>query len=98
MRGKKTDKDLIDEIAELMMRHRPAEVVRIMAGRLPRRTVYRIISNLRMEDERRRVEQAERFHESLRQRTMSRLEIWQSRKRFKRVKDLPSNPWRVRSY
>jgi hypothetical protein len=98
MRGKKTDRELIAEIAELLKLHRPAEIVTIMAGRLPRRTVYRIIGKLKAEDEKRKFKEAEQFRESMYQRTMSRLENYQSRKRFKKVGDLPPNLWRVRSF
>jgi hypothetical protein len=61
MRGKKTDRKVIAEIAELLKLHRPADVVAVMAGRLPRRTVYRLIAELKAEDEKRKLEEAERF-------------------------------------
>ncbi len=98
MRGKRTDRKLIAEIAELLMLHRPADIVTIMAGRLPRRTVYRIIGKLKAEDEKRKLEEAEQFRESMHRRTMSRLEIFKSRKRYRKVSDFPPNLWRVRSY
>ncbi len=97
MRGKKTDRELIAEIAELLKLHRPADIVTIMAGRLPRRTVYRIIGKLKEEDEKRKLEEAEQFRESMHRRTMSRLEIWQSRKRYRKTSDFPPNLRRVRS-
>ncbi len=96
MRGKKTDGKLIAEIAELLKLHRPADIVGVMAGRLPRRTVYRIISNLKIEDEKRKIEEAEEFRQAMKHWTASRLEIWLSRKRYK-SSDLPPNLWRVRS-
>jgi len=89
---------VIAEIDELLKLHRPAEIVAIMAGRLPRRTVYRIIGKLKAEDEKRKLEEAEQFRESMHRRTMSRLEIWQSRKRYKKTSDFPPNLWRVRSF
>jgi hypothetical protein len=92
MRGKKTDRELIAEIAELLKLHRPADIVMFMAGRLPRRTVYRIIAKLKAEDEKRKLKEAEQFRQSMQQRTKS-----QSRKRYK-SSDLPPNLWRVRSY
>ena len=99
MRGRKTDKILISEIAELLkQRHRPAEIVRIMAERLPRRTVYRIIANLKMEAERRRLEREERLQEEMVLRTLSRYEILQSRKRYRKVSGFPHNLWRIRSF
>jgi hypothetical protein len=97
MRGKKTDRELIAEIAELLKLHRPADIVMFMAGRLPRRTVYRIIAKLKAEDEKRKLEEAEQFRESMHQWTTSRLKIWQSRRRYK-SSDFPPNLWRVRSF
>jgi hypothetical protein len=96
MRGKKTDRELIAEIAELLKLHRPADIVMFMAGRLPRRTVYRIIANLKAEDEKRKLDEAEQFQQAMQQRTISRLENWRSRKRYK-SSDLPPNLRRVRS-
>jgi hypothetical protein len=98
LRGKKTDRKLIAEVAELLKLHRPADVVAMMGGRLPRRTVYRLIAELKTEDERRKLEEAEQFRQSMQRRAMSRLEIWQSRKRYKKVSDLPPNLWRVKSF
>jgi len=97
MRGKKTDGELIVEIAELLKLHRPADIVAVMAGRLPRRTLYRIIAKLKAEDEKRKIEERERFRESMHQWATSRLKNWQSRKRYKKSSDLPSNLRRVRS-
>ena len=96
MRGKKTDGKLIAEIAELLKLHRPADVVTIMAGRLPRRTVYRLIAELKAEDEKRKLKEEEQFRESMYQQTTSRLKNWQSRKRYK-SSDFPPNLRRVRS-
>jgi transcription initiation factor TFIID subunit TAF12 len=97
MRGKKTDRELIAEIAELLKLHRPADIVMFMAGRLPRRTVYRIIAKLKAEDEKRKLKEAEQFRQSMQQRTKSHLEYLESRKRYK-SSDFPPNLWRVRSY
>ena len=65
MKGKRTDPQLVDEIRELRRAHRPAEIVRMMAGRLHRRTVYRILERLRREDEERRRELAEQTRRAL---------------------------------
>ena len=97
MRGKKTDRKVIDEIAELLTLHRPADIVTIMAGRLPRRTLYRIIGKLKEEDEKRKLEERERFRESMYQQATSRLKVWQSKKRYKKSSDLPPNLRLVRS-
>jgi hypothetical protein len=98
LRGKRTDRKLIAEIADLLKLHRPADIVAIMAGRLPRRTVYRIIVKLKEEDEKRKLEEAEQFRESMHQWATSRLEYLESRKRYKKVSDFPPNLWRVRSF
>jgi hypothetical protein len=97
LRGRRTDGKLNGEIAELLKIHRPADVVAVMAG-LPRRTLYRIIAKLKAEDEKRKIEKREQFRESMYQQTTSRLKNYQSRKRFKKVGDLPPNLWRVRSF
>jgi hypothetical protein len=74
------------------------DVVAMMSGRLPRRTVYRIIAKLKAEDENRRLEEVERFRQSMERRTMSHLEFLQSRKRYKKVSDFPPNLRSVRSF
>ena len=98
MRGQKTDRKVIAEIADLLKLHRPADIVTIMAGLLPRRTVYRIIGKLKAEDEKRKMEAAEQFRQSMQRRTKSHLEFLESRKRYKKVSDFPPNLWRVRSF
>lgn len=60
MKGKRTDPKLVEEIRQLRRVHRPAEVVRMMDGRVNRRTVYRTLERLRREDEERRRENAEK--------------------------------------
>jgi hypothetical protein len=56
---------LVEEIRGLRRMHRPAEIVKMMEGRLHRRTVYRILKRLRREDEERRRENAERVRRAL---------------------------------
>ena len=65
MRGKRTDPRLVEEIRELRRVNRPAEIVKMMDGRLHRRTVYRILERLRREDEERRREDAKRVRRAL---------------------------------
>ena len=65
MRGKRTDPQLVDEIRQLRRMHRPAEIVRMMDGRLHRRTVYRWLKILEREDEEQRREDAERVRRAL---------------------------------
>ena len=60
MRGKRTDPRLVEEIRKLRTVHRPAEIVRMMDGRVGRRTVYRTLERLRREDEERWRKDAER--------------------------------------
>jgi len=65
LKGKKTDPQLVEEKSRLRRAHRPAEIVRMMDGRLNRRTVYRIVERLRREDDERRREDAEKVRRAL---------------------------------
>ena len=65
MKGKRTDPQLVEVIRQLRRMHRPAEIVKMMEGRLHRRTVYRILKRLRREDEERRREDAEKVRRAL---------------------------------
>ena len=65
MRGKRTDPQLVDEIRQLRRTHQPAVIVRMMDGRLNRRTVYRLLERLRRGDEERRREDAEKVRRAL---------------------------------
>lgn len=66
MRGKKTPEHLIDEVRQLRKSYPAAEVVKRMADRgLPRRTTYRLLANLKHEDEERRRELAERIRQAI---------------------------------
>ena len=91
MQGKRTDPQLVEEIRELRRMHRPAEIVRMMDGRLNRRTVYRILERLRREDEERRREDAERVRQALEREEFERLGRARMRgaKRFTSVAQLP---------
>jgi len=78
MRGKRTDPQLVDEIRQLRRAHRPAEIVKIMEGRLHRRTVYRILERLRLEDEERvkeAIEKGRRMYELEEQRRRERAKL-----------------------
>ena len=78
MRGKRTDPKLVDEIRQLRRAHRPAEIVRMMEGRLHRRTVYRILERLGREDEERvkeAVEKGRRMYELEEQRRRERAKL-----------------------
>ena len=74
MRGKKTPEHLIDEIRQLRLSYRPAEIVRIMKGRLSRRSIYRALQRLKKEDEIRRRELAEQTRRALEREEAERLE------------------------
>jgi hypothetical protein len=99
MQGKKTDPRLVDEIRELRWVHRPAVIVRMMAGRLHRRTVYRILERLKREDEERRREDAERVRRALEREEAERIRLARLRgaKRFTSVAQLPANLGKVRA-
>jgi hypothetical protein len=78
MKGKKTDPQLVEVIRQLRPAHRPAEIVKIMDGRLHRRTVYRILGRLRREDEERvkeAVEKGRRAYELEEQRRRERAKL-----------------------
>ena len=98
MRGRKTPEYLIDEIRRLRKVYPAAEVVRRMADKLPRRTVYRILERLRREDEERVKEAIEKG------RRMYELEEQQQRERVRRmgvrkytsVSQFPANLRKVR--
>ena len=78
MKGKRTDPELVQVIRKLRRAHRPAEIVRMMDGRLNRRTVYRILGRLRREDEERvkeAVEKGRRIYELEEQRRLKRAKL-----------------------
>jgi len=91
MQGKKSDPQLVDEIRSLRPAHRPAEIVRIMDGRLNRRTVYRILERLRREDEIRRRELAEQTRRALEREEVERIRRARMRgaERFTSVAQIP---------
>ena len=98
MRGKRTDPQLVNEIRELRRAHRPAEIVRMMDGRLHRRTTYRILERLRREDEERvkeAIEKGRRMYELEEQRRRERAKLRGVRP-FRTVSQIPPRA-RVRS-
>jgi hypothetical protein len=74
LKGKRTDSKLVEEIRQLRRVHRPAEIVRIMDGRVGRRTVYRILERLKRKDEEQRREDAERVRRALEREEQQRRE------------------------
>jgi len=100
VKGKRTDQQLVDEIRELRRAHRPAEIVRIIDGRLHRRTAYRILERLRLEDEERRREDAKRVRRALEREEVERIRRARMRgaKRFTGVAQIPPNLRKVRAW
>ena len=99
MQGKRTDPQLVDEIRQLRRAHRPAEIVRMMDGRLHRRTVYRILERFRREDEERRREDAERVRLALEREEAERMRLVKmtGAKKFTNVAQIAQNLRKVRS-
>jgi hypothetical protein len=91
MKGKRTDPRLVDEIRQLCRVHRPAEIVRMLDGRLNRRTVYRVLERLRREDEEQRREDAEKVRRALEREEAERIRRARMRgaERFTSVAQLP---------
>ena len=92
MRGKRTDPQLVEMIRKLRRVHRPAEIVKIMEGRLHRRTVYRWLKILEREDEERRRELAEQTRRALEREEAERRRRARMRgaRPFRRVAQWPS--------
>ena len=64
-KGKRISKELIEEIDRLRLSYRPPQIIEIMKGRVSPRSVYRILQRLRLADEERRREDAERVRRAL---------------------------------
>jgi len=98
MKGKRTDSKLIEEIDILRTDHSPSQIIKKMAGRMSKRTVYRILSKLKAAEKERNRQEAERRSEKAEREMVEYLEFLQSRKWYKKTSDLPPHLWRVRSY
>ncbi len=100
MRGKKTSKIIVDKIDRLRKECSPSEVVKRLDGRLPKRTIYRILKRLRNRDEEKAREAERQICESKQQEIQQRLEANPIPKveRFKRTSQFPPNLRAVRSY
>ena len=98
MRGRKTPEHLIEEVRRLRKAHPAAEVVKLMAGKLPRRTVYRILERLRREDEERWREDAERVRLALEREEAERRERVRRMgvRRYTNVSQFPARLRKVR--
>jgi hypothetical protein len=64
-KGKKIPRELIDEIDRQRMSCSPPQIIEVMKGRVSPRSVYRILSRLKEEDEARRRKRAERIQRAL---------------------------------
>ena len=98
MKGKRTDPQFVHEIRKLRRVHRPAEIVKIMDGRLHRRTVYRWLKRLAREDEERAKQLAEEVqlaYELEEQRRRERVRRMGVRK-YTNVSQFPARLRRVR--
>ena len=98
MRGRKTPEHLIDQIRRLRQAYPAAEVVKRMADKLPRRTVYRVLGRLRREDEERWREDAERVRRALEREEAERIRRARMRgaRPFRTVAQFPANLRKVR--
>jgi hypothetical protein len=98
MKGKRTDPELVEEIRQLRRAHRPAEIVKIMDGRLNRRTVYRWLKRLAREDEERARQLAEQTRRALEREEAEKRERVRLRgvRKYTQVSQFPTNLRRVR--
>ena len=99
MKGRRTDPQLVEVIRQLRRMHRPAEIVRMMDGRLHRRTVYRWLKILEREDEERWREDAEKVRRALERGEAERIRRARMRgaQRFTNVSQVAPNLRKVRS-
>ena len=91
LKGKKTDPKLVEEIRKLRTVHQPAEIVKIMDGRVGRRTVYRWLKRLAKEDKQRAIESAEEVRLALEREEAERIRRARMRGavRFTNVAQIP---------
>jgi hypothetical protein len=73
-KGKRISKELIDEIDRLRMSYRPPQIIEVMRGRVSPRSVYRILQRLKLADEERWREDAERVRLALERQEAERRE------------------------
>jgi hypothetical protein len=90
-KGKKIPQELIDEIDRLRMSCSPPQIIEIMQGRVSPRSVYRILQRLRLADEERRREDAERVRKALERLEAERIRRarMRSARPFRRVAQFP---------
>ncbi len=97
-KGKRISKELIDEIDRLRVSYRPPQIIEIMKGRVSPRSVYRILQRLRLADEERRREDAERVRLALEREEAERIRRARMRgaRPFRSVAQFPANLRKVR--
>jgi hypothetical protein len=72
-KGKKIPQELIDQIDLLRISCSPPKIIEIMKGRVSPRSVYRILQRLKLADDEKRREDAERVQRMLEQEELERL-------------------------
>ncbi len=97
-KGKRISKELIEEIDRLRVSYRPPQIIEIMKGRVSPRSVYRILQRLRLADEERRREDAERVRLVLEREEAERIRRARMRgaRPFRSVAQFPANLRKVR--
>ena len=90
-KGQKIPQELIDEIDQLRMSCSPPKIIQNMKGRVSPRSVYRILQRLKVADEERRREDAERVRRVLELEEVERARRAKMRgaKPFRSVAQLP---------
>jgi hypothetical protein len=98
-KGKRISKELIDEIDRLRMSCSPPQIIEIMQGRVSPRSVYRILRRLRLADEERWREDAERLQAALEREEAERIRRARMRGavRFTNVAQFPARLRKVRA-
>jgi hypothetical protein len=98
-KGKKISQEWIDEIDQLRMSCSPPKIIEVMKGRVSPRSVYRILQRIKVADEERRREDAERVRRAIEREEAERIRRARKRgaKRFTSVAQLPANLGKVRA-
>jgi hypothetical protein len=90
-KGKKISRELIDEIDRLRMSCSPPQIIENMKGRVSPRSVYRVLQRLKLADEERWREDAEKVRRALEREEVERLRRARMRgaKPFRTVAQFP---------
>jgi hypothetical protein len=98
-KGKRISRELIGEIDMLRMSCSPPQIIEVMQGRVSPRSVYRILQRLKLADEKRWREDAEKVRRALEreeQRRRERVRLMGVRK-YTNVSQFPANLRKVRA-